>query len=280
MPGLRLFVFILLAALYAPRIAPAAERRTLLFLGDSLTSGYGLDDPAAQSYPALIRAKIEAEGLPWRVVNAGVSGDTSADGLARLGWVLRQRVDLMVLALGGNDGLRGIDPGVTRRNLEAIVDRVRARYPQATIVLAGMRMPPEYGGEYDARYARAFTTVAREKHVPLIPFLLQGVGGHPDLNQADGIHPNARGAAIVAETVWRAIRAILKSKPAGSSSSARDRAAPFAAVGAMFRRCRRGHEDAAEAVRLNLVRQFPQLRTRADLFPGHSRCHWFLPSPG
>lgn len=191
--------------------SPAA--RTLLFLGDSLTAGYGLDDPEAQSYPALIADRIRAAGLPWKVVNAGVSGDTSADGLARLNWLLRRHIDLLVLALGANDGLRGIDPSVTRRNLEAIIDEVRRREPGATIVLAGMRMPPSLGTAYAAAFDRTFPQVAGAEHVRLIPFLLAGVAGRPELNQADAIHPNAAGAQRVARTVWAGIRPLVEATP-------------------------------------------------------------------
>jgi len=187
----------------------AAEARTIVFFGDSLTAGYGLENPAAEAYPALIAGKIAAAGLPWRVVNAGVSGDTSAGGERRIDWVLRQPVDILVLALGANDGLRGIDPAVTRANLDAIIDRVHTRQPSARVVLAGMQMPPSLGQDYAKSYAAIFPAVAREEHVPLIPFLLEGVGGRPELNQADGMHPTAAGDAIVAETVWRVLRPLL-----------------------------------------------------------------------
>jgi acyl-CoA thioesterase-1 len=200
---------LLLALLVRPGVIWADDIRSVVFLGDSLTYGYGLDDPSTQAYPALIAARIAAAGLPWRVVNASVSGDTTADGLARLNWVLRQRIDVLVLALGANDGLRGLDPNLTRQNLEAAIDRVRSRYPQVEIVLAGMGMPASLGPDYVAAFAATFPRVARERRVQLIPFLLAGVGGRPELNQADGIHPTAAGAVIVAETVWRALRPIL-----------------------------------------------------------------------
>jgi acyl-CoA thioesterase I len=187
----------------------AAELRTIVFFGDSLTAGLGLENPAAESYPALIAGKIAAAGLPWRVVNAGVSGDTSAGGERRIDWVLQQPVDLLVLELGANDGLRGIDPAVTRANLTAIIERVRARRPAATVVLAGMQMPPSLGADYLKAYAATFPAVAQAEHIPLIPFLLEGVGGHSDLNQADGMHPTAAGDAIVAENVWRVLRPLL-----------------------------------------------------------------------
>jgi acyl-CoA thioesterase-1 len=187
----------------------AADPRTIVFFGDSLTAGLGLENPSAEAYPALIGEKIAAEGLAWRVVNAGVSGDTSAGGERRIDWVLRQPVDIFVLELGANDGLRGFDPAVTRANLEAIVERVRARYPEAKIVLAGMQMPPNLGEDYTRAYAAIFPRVAREEHIALIPFLLADVGGDPALNQADGLHPTAAGHAVVAETVWRVLRPLL-----------------------------------------------------------------------
>jgi acyl-CoA thioesterase-1 len=201
-------LFSTLLGLLGCRLA-AADPRTIVFFGDSLTAGYGLENPAAEGYPALVGKKIAAEGLPWRVVNAGVSGDTSAGGERRVDWVLRQPVDIFVLALGANDGLRGFDPAVTRANLEAIVDRVRARYPAAKIILAGMRMPPTLGEDYTRAYAATFPRVADDEHIALIPFLLAGVGGSPGLNQADGLHPTAAGDVIVADTVWRALRPLL-----------------------------------------------------------------------
>ena len=143
------------------------------------------------------------------MVNAGVSGETSAGGERRIDWVLQQPVDLLVLELGANDGLRGIDPAVTEANLRAIIGRVHASHPSARVVLAGMRMPPSLGEDYERAFAAIFPAVAREEHVALIPFLLEGVGGRPELNQADGMHPTAAGDAVVAETVWRVLRPLL-----------------------------------------------------------------------
>jgi acyl-CoA thioesterase-1 len=188
---------------------------TVVFFGDSITFGFGLPDPDAQSYPALIQRRIDEQGLPWRVVNAGLSGDTTAGGLRRLGWTLREAPGIFVLALGANDGLRGIDPAVTQANLEAIIGRVRARFPQTRIVLAGMRMPPSLGADYVAAFDAVFPRVAREKRVRLIPFLLAGVGGNPALNQADGIHPNPAGAAVVAGTVWKTLAPLLEARSVG-----------------------------------------------------------------
>ncbi len=197
-----------LLGLIAPRLQ-AAGVQTLVFFGDSLTAGYGLDDPGTEAYPALIAQKIAQAHLPWRVVNAGLSGDTTAGGVRRIDWVLQQPISLLVLALGANDGLRGTDPAVTQANLLAIIARVRAKQPGVRIVLAGMRMPPSLGETYTQAYAAVFPAVAASAHVPLIPFLLADVGGHPELNQGDGMHPTAAGDAVVAETVWRSLRPLL-----------------------------------------------------------------------
>jgi acyl-CoA thioesterase-1 len=191
------------------RAEAAPPEKTIIFFGDSLTAGYGLADPAAEAYPALIQKKVAAAGLPWRVVNAGLSGETSSDGLHRVRWILRQPVDIFVLALGANDGLRGLAPALLKSNLHAIIARVRAADPAATIVLAGMRMSPSLGADYVEQFAAVFPAVAGEEKVRLIPFLLDGVGGHPELNQADGIHPTPAGAAIVADTVWQALQPLL-----------------------------------------------------------------------
>jgi len=196
------------------RAAPVPQ--TILFLGDSLTYGLGLDDPATQSYPALVQKKISAAGLNAKVVNAGLSGDTSAGGLRRVDWLLRQKVDIFVLALGANDGLRGIDPAVTEANLNSIIAKVKRDDPAATIILAGMMMPPILGADYVRAYDQVFPAVAARQKVTFIPFLLDGVGGHSDLNQADGIHPNATGAAIVASTVWKTLAPIVLANNVGS----------------------------------------------------------------
>ena len=182
---------------------------TLVFFGDSLTAGYGLADPDAESYPAQVQARIDAAHLPWHVVNAGLSGETSAGGLRRVDWVLNQRPDIFFLELGANDGLRGTAPAVTAANLQAIVDHVRGRYPAARIVLAGMRMPPNMGADYTEAFQAVFPAVAKKNGLLLIPFLLDGVAAVPALNQGDGIHPTAAGAAIVADGVWKVLRPLL-----------------------------------------------------------------------
>lgn len=187
----------------------AAAPRTIVFFGDSLTAGYGLGNPAEEAYPALIQKKIEAESRGWRVVNAGLSGETTAGGLRRVDWILRQPVDIFVLALGANDGLRGVSPGVSKSNLEQIFARVRAKYPEAKLVIAGMQMPPAMGLEFTRDFGAMFPAVAEKNGATLIPFLLDGVGAQPKFNQADRIHPNAAGHALIADSVWKVIRPLL-----------------------------------------------------------------------
>lgn len=185
----------------------AAETKTVLFFGDSLTAGYGVDPDEA--FPALIQQNIDEAGRSWRVVNAGLSGETSAGGLRRLDWILRQRVDIFVLELGGNDGLRGIPPATTRANLAAMIKRIRERYPDVIVIVAGMQMPTNMGPEYTRDFAAIFPEVARDGDALLIPFLLEGVGGVPGLNLPDGIHPTPEGHRIVAETVWLTLKPLL-----------------------------------------------------------------------
>ena len=185
----------------------AADPRTIVFFGDSLTAGYGVDP--AEAFPALIQKKLDEAGRPWRVVNAGLSGETTAGGLRRLGWILRQPADIFVLELGGNDGLRGIPLETSRANLEAMIERIRAAYPRVTVVLAGMQMPANLGPDYTRQFAAMYPALAEKNHTALIPFLLEGVGGVASLNQADGIHPTAEGHRIVAETVWRILQPLL-----------------------------------------------------------------------
>jgi len=185
----------------------AAETRSIVFFGDSLTAGYGLDP--GEAFPALVQKKLDETGRPWRAVNAGLSGETTAGGLRRLYWILRQPVDIFVLELGGNDGLRGISLDSSRANLQTMIDRIRARYPHVAIVLAGMQLPPNFGPEYTHQFAAMYPDLAQANHLTLIPFLLEGVGGIASLNQADGIHPTAEGHKIVAANVWRVILPLL-----------------------------------------------------------------------
>lgn len=180
----------------------------MVFLGDSITAGYGLDP--ADAYPALLQKKIEAENLPWSVSNAGVSGDTTAGGARRVSWALAKGADVLVIALGGNDGLRGIPPEQTERNLAAIVDKARAKHPAVRIVIAGMRMPDNMGADYIAAFHKTFAKVAEEKGAVLIPYLLEGVGGDDKLNQGDRIHPTAEGQKRIAVTVWAKLGEVLR----------------------------------------------------------------------
>jgi acyl-CoA thioesterase-1 len=183
----------------------APARPKVVALGDSLTAGYGLLE--TQSYPALLQQRIDAEGYEFDVVNAGVSGDTSAGALRRLEWALDGEVRVLIVALGGNDGLRGLSVDDMKRNLAEIITRARAR--NVVVVLAGMEAPPNYGQEYATAFRSAFREVARRERVQLIPFLLDRVAGQSALNQSDGIHPNEQGTRIVAETVWSVLRPLL-----------------------------------------------------------------------
>lgn len=180
----------------------------VLFLGNSLAAGYGVQPE--QAFPSLVQTKIDSAGLDFEVVNAGVSGDTSAGGLSRIDWLLDAPIAVLVLELGGNDGLRGLPPEVTRRNLQQIIDRTRERHPGARILLAGMQIPPNMGAGYAERFRDLFPSLARDNDIDLIPFLLEGVGGVRGLNQPDGIHPTARGHRMIAEVVWTHLRPILQ----------------------------------------------------------------------
>lgn len=192
------------------KTAAAANQpvQTILFFGNSLTAGYGLDP--SESFPALIQHKIDSAHLNYKAVNAGVSGETSAGGNARIDWILKQRLDVFVLELGANDGLRGIPVDETKKNLQSIIDKVKKKYPQAKLVLAGMQIPPNMGQEYSLKFRNIYPQLAKENNISLVPFLLEGVGGIRDLNQADGIHPTAAGAKIVAQNVWGILQNILQ----------------------------------------------------------------------
>lgn len=204
-----LFRWLLLVVGTALVCGAADTRRTVVFFGDSLTFGYGLEDPSL-AFPSLIAKKIDAAGLPYRVVNAGLSGETSAGGLRRIDWVLRQPIDVFVLELGANDGLRGLPLEQTEKNLQAILGKVRAANPRVTLVLAGMQLPTSLGADYRDRYAAIYPELAKRNGAALIPFLLEGVGGVPELNQPDQIHPTARGHTRVAETVWATLLPLLQ----------------------------------------------------------------------
>ena len=189
--------------------APSAAKRRVLFVGTSLTAGYGLDPE--QAYPALIARRIDSLDLNYEVVNAGVSGETSAGALRRMDWLLRAPVDVFVLETGANDGLRGLSVDSMRANIQGILDKVHATYPAARVILVGMEAPPNLGARYTSAFHAVFPELARKNGAVLVPFLLTDVAGVDTLNQADGIHPNARGARIVADHVWKALRPLLAS---------------------------------------------------------------------
>jgi acyl-CoA thioesterase-1 len=185
------------------------EPPVVVCLGDSLTAGYGLDQ--AQAYPALLQKRIDDMGWKFKVVNAGLSGETTAGGLRRLDWVLKRRIDVLILALGGNDALRGIPLDTTRQNLDQILIRTRAKNPDAQLIVAGMLIPPNWGREYFNGFRAIFPELAKKHKAGLIPFLLEGVGGKPNLNFPDGIHPTAEGHRIVAANVWKVLEPVLRS---------------------------------------------------------------------
>ena len=191
-----------------PTTPSISATKTILFFGNSLTAGYGVDP--SQAFPALIQQKIDSMHLPYKVINGGVSGETTADGIQRIDFVLKQQqVDVFVLELGANDGLRGVPLLETRKNLQAIVDKVKAKYPNAKLVLAGMQIPPNMGQTYTTQFRQIFPEVAKKNNMVLIPFLLEGVGGVAGLNQQDGIHPTAAGHRIVADNVWKKLKGAL-----------------------------------------------------------------------
>ena len=224
-----LFALVILSACSDPAPAPAAapstaadsaasnpdtaarEKGVVLFIGTSLTAGYGLG--AEFAFPALIQQKIDSAGLPYRVINAGISGETSAGGLRRVDWLLQQPIDVLVLELGANDGLRGLDPDSMKANLDRIIQRTREKYPHAEIVIAGMEAPPNLGSQYTARFSAVFRELASKHKGVLIPFLLEGVAGRAELNQEDGIHPTRTGQLLVASTVWASLLPVLQRHP-------------------------------------------------------------------
>lgn len=199
-----LFSFIFIEKALAEEQGASTDAGVILFLGDSLTAGYGI--APEDSYPSLLSERIKNANPQLRVVNAGVSGDTTAGGLRRLDWLLRQKVSILVLALGANDGLRGIPLSETKENLLAMIKKTSKRYPKSEIVLAGMLIPPNMGENYSSEFQSLFPEIAKEQNIPLIPFLLDGVAAEPSLNLGDGIHPNEAGQKIVAENVWKVLK--------------------------------------------------------------------------
>lgn len=197
---------LVVAALAGTAGVSRGDERVLVAFGDSLTAGLGV--APEEAYPARLQARLRREGYPYRVVNAGVSGDTTAGALRRVDWVLRARPEVAIVALGANDGLRGQSPQATRENLEAIVGRLRGA--GARVLLAGMRVPPNYGEEFTREFAAVFPAVAKRAGVALAPFLLDGVAADPKLNLPDGIHPNAEGHRVIAERLWPHLRPLLR----------------------------------------------------------------------
>ena len=185
-----------------------SSKKNVVFLGDSLTAGFGVQP--GEAFPALVAEKVRAAALPFEVENAGLSGDTSAGGLRRIDWLLQRRIDLLVIELGANDGLRGLDLKSMKANLQTIIDKTKAKNPEVKIVLTGMQVPPNLGADYAAGFQQIYAELARENNAILIPFLLEGVGGHRELNQADLIHPSPAGHRIIADLVWRTLEPILR----------------------------------------------------------------------
>lgn len=183
------------------------EKKTILFFGNSLTAGWGLEPE--EGFTGIIQHRLDSLGLPYQVINGGLSGETTASGLNRLDWFLEDEPYIFVLELGGNDGLRGIPVAETKKNLEQIIKKVHEKYPQAAIILAGMQIPPNMGKSYSEEFRAIFPDLAEENQVTLIPFLLEGVAGEPDLNLPDGIHPSKEGHRLVAETVWEYLEPLL-----------------------------------------------------------------------
>jgi len=188
-------------------VSKASDTKTILFFGNSLTAGYGLD--TKESFPSLIQDRLDSLNLKYTVINAGLSGETTSGGKNRLGWVLKQKVDIFVLELGANDGLRGIPLSETRNNLQTIIDAVHKKNGDTKIVLAGMQIPPNMGQEYTTEFRTIFPDLAKKNDLQLIPFLLDGVAGIPSLNLPDGIHPTAEGQKIVRENVWIVLEKML-----------------------------------------------------------------------
>lgn len=185
--------------------AEMTETKNILFFGNSLTAGYGLEDPS-EAFPALIQQKIDSLRLPYKVINAGLSGETTSGGVNRIDWLLKQKIDIFVLELGANDGLRGIPVAETKKNLQIILNKVKAKYPEAKQILLGMEIPPNMGNAYVTQFRGIFRQVAEENNIAFVPFLLHGVAGNSSLNLKDGIHPTGKGYKIVAENVWEVLQ--------------------------------------------------------------------------
>lgn len=194
----------------AQAAAATADRPSVVFLGTSLTAGLGLDP--SEAFPALIQRRVDEAGLPFAVVNGGVSGETSAGALQRIDWLLQRPVDVLIVETGANDGLRGIDPASLRSNLDAILDRAAAQEPRPALVIVGMEAPPNLGSRYTSAFRQVYQDAAEEHGATFIPFLLEGVAGVAELNQGDGIHPNAEGHRRMADLVWQALEPVLRER--------------------------------------------------------------------
>lgn len=195
------------SSVQTPKQPESVEKKNIVFFGNSLTAAYQLSPE--QGFTAIIQEKIDSLGLSYICVNAGLSGETTADGVSRIEWVLRQPMEIFVLELGGNDALRGLPVAESKKNLQAVIDKVKAKYPACKIVVAGMLAPPNLGASYSNAFRDMYPTLAKENGAMLIPFLLDSVGGVPSLNLPDGIHPNVEGQKIVAENVWEVLRPLL-----------------------------------------------------------------------
>ncbi|HKK26183.1 MAG TPA: arylesterase [Gracilimonas sp.] len=180
--------------------AQNSEQKRILFFGDSITAGLGVDK--SQAFPALIQQKVDSAGLNYEVINGGLSGETSAGGLRRIDWVLQRKIDVFILELGGNDGLRGIELSSTKNNLQKIIEKVQQKYPDVKIILAGMQVPPNLGQEYTSEFENMYPELSDENDLPLIPMILDKIGGNENLMQGDGIHPTPEGHQVIAENVW------------------------------------------------------------------------------
>ena len=185
----------------------AQQKKSILFFGDSISAGYGIQPQ--QAFPAVIQDKIDSLGLNYEVINGGLSGETSAGGLRRINWVLQRNIDIMILELGGNDGLRGIDLSSTKDNLQQIIDRAKAKNPEIEIIIAGMQVPPNLGTDYTKEFQELYPELAEKNNLTLIPLILDEVGGRDEFMQPDQIHPNVKGHKVVAETVWETLKPFL-----------------------------------------------------------------------
>ncbi len=191
--------------------------KRILFFGDSITAGYGVGEENA--FPAFVQQKIDSLDWNFKAINGGSSGETSAGGLSRIDWMLRQPVSVFVLELGGNDGLRGIDLDATKKNLQKIIDKVEVKYPEASIVITGMQVPPNLGPEYTGKFKEIYPELAEENNAELIPYFLDDLGGDSELMQSDGIHPTEAGHRLLAEKSWKVLKPILQSKRADNHTN-------------------------------------------------------------